>query len=104
MGELSPHASGKSRVLGVGDFHQSPAKNIICHRCGKRGHFQSHCQTPSTDTCTVSKQSGTCFVGILDLGGGGGKTLVCHSSASGHKCALQNRHRGRCYSYSRVSV
>ena len=50
-------------------FHQCLAKNIICHRCGKRGHFQSHCQTPSTDISTVSKQSGTGFVGILDAGG-----------------------------------
>ena len=57
-GRFPPHA-----------FHQCPARNIICHRCGKRGHFQSHCQTPSTDISTVSKQSGTGFVSILDAGG-----------------------------------
>ena len=73
VGELSSHASGK-KCFRCGRFpphafHQCPAKNIICHRCGKQGHFQSHCQTPSTDISTVSKQSGTGFVGILDAGG-----------------------------------
>ena len=99
-GELSPHLVRS--VLGVGDFHPMPSTNAQLKISYAIAVVNGGCQIPSTDISTVSKQSGTGFVGILDAGGE--KTLVCHSSASGHKCALQNRHWDRGYSYSRASV
>ena len=69
VGKLSPHLVRS--VLGVGDFHPMPSTNAQLKISYAIAVVNGGCQIPSTDISTVSKQSGTGFVGILDAGGGG---------------------------------
>ena len=66
VGELRPHLVRS--VLGVGDFHPMPSTNAQLKISYAIAVVNGGCQIPSTDISTVSKQSGTGFVGILDAG------------------------------------
>ena len=48
---------------------QCPAKNAICHRCKKRGHFKAHCQSKVAATTSELQADDLAFLGTLSAEG-----------------------------------
>ena len=45
---------------------QCPAKEAICHQCGRKGHYQSMCRTLPKQVCTVTSEvSNDPFLGVV---------------------------------------
>ena len=44
-----------------------PARNVICHKCKKKGHFKAHCLSrgSTASTSEVEVQDDTAFLGTL---------------------------------------
>ena len=47
------------------DFQQCPARNKICHRCKKCGHFQTCCCTPDYVTDIEQEEDSELFLGTI---------------------------------------
>ena len=47
------------------DFQQCPARNKICHKCKKRGHFQTCCRTPEQVADIEQEDDSELFLGAV---------------------------------------
>ena len=43
-----------------------PARGAICHRCNRKGHYQSQCFSKTVASCTSEYSLDTAFLGFLD--------------------------------------
>lgn len=47
------------------EFQQCPARNVLCHRCNRRGHFQAHCKTSQTPGKVLTSEPDDFFLGTV---------------------------------------
>ena len=44
---------------------ECPARNVICHRCKKKGHFKAHCQSKVAASTSEVQADDLAFLGTL---------------------------------------